>query len=73
MAYIVIIESDASPMTLTKWTIDQSFEAEFDTLDEAEIYVRSLERWSSEDSHDELWAYHGPMFRIYCEEAGDFI
>ena len=34
--YIVLIESDAAPMTLSSWTIDQSFESEFETLDEAE-------------------------------------
>ena len=71
--YIVLIESDAAPMTLSSWTIDQSFESEFETLDEAEAYVRSLERWSAADAHDELWAYHGPQFRIFSEEAGEHI
>lgn len=68
MSYIVMIESDAAPMTMTYWTVNQSFESEFETLDEAESYVRSLERWSEEDAYDELWASHGPAFRIYCEE-----
>lgn len=71
--YIVMIESDAAPLTMISWTIDQSFEAEFDTFDEAEMYVRSLERWSMVDSQDKLWASHGPVFRIYCEEANEFI
>jgi len=71
--YIVMIESDGAPLTMTNWTINQSFEAEFDTLSEAEMYVRSLERWSEEDSHDELWVSHGPVFRIYSEEFGEFI
>jgi len=70
--YTVLIESDVAPMTMPNWTIDQSFEAEFDTLGEAESYVRSLERWSAADAHDELWAWHGPQFRIFSEEAGDF-
>lgn len=73
MSYIVMIESDAAPMTMTSWTVNQSFESEFSTLSEAESYVRSLERWSEADAHDELWASHGPVFRIYCEELGEFI
>lgn len=71
--YIVLIESDSAPMTMSKWTVDQSFEAEFNTLGEAEAYVRSLERWSAADAHDELWAWHGPQFRIFSEEEGEYV
>jgi hypothetical protein len=71
--YIVLVESDAAPMTMVNWTVGQSYEAEFDTLGEAEAYVRSLERWSAMDAHDELWASHGPQFRIFCEESGEYI
>lgn len=71
--YIVLIESDAAPMTATNWTINQSYEAEFASLSEAESYVRSLERWSAVDAHDELWASHGPQFRIFCEEEGEYV
>lgn len=71
--YIVLIESDAAPMTLPNWTVNQSFEGEFETLGEAEAYVRSLERWSAVDSHDELWASHGPQFRIFSEDAGEYL
>jgi hypothetical protein len=73
MAYIVMIESDGAPLTMINWTINQSFEAEFSSLGEAEMYIRSLERWSMEDAHDELWASHGPYFRVFCEETGEFI
>lgn len=71
--YIVLIESDAAPMTMNSWTVNQSFEAEFETLGEAEAYVRSLERWSEVDSEDPLWHQHGPMFTIFSEEAGEHI
>lgn len=73
MTYIVMIESNSAPLTMSNWTINQSFEAEFNTLSEAEMYVHSLERWSMEDSHDELWLSHGPVFRIYSEELGEFV
>lgn len=71
--FIVMIESDAAPMTMSTWTVNQSYECEFTTLDEAEAYVRSLERWSEADAHDELWAFHGPQFKIFCEEEGDYV
>jgi len=71
--YIVLIESDAAPMSMSDWTVNQSFEAEFATLSEAESYVRSLERWSAADSNDELWASHGPRFVIFCEENGEYV
>jgi hypothetical protein len=71
--YIVLIESYVAPMTMSNWTVNQSFEAEFETLGEAEAYVRSLERWSEVDSEDPMWHQHGPMFTIFSEEAGEHI
>lgn len=73
MAYIVMIDADIFPLTKTAWTVDQSFEAEFHSLEEAEMYVRSLERWSENDADDELWAAHRPVFKIYCEELNEFV
>jgi hypothetical protein len=73
MAYIVIIEDNGNPATMSEWTINQSFEAEFDSLMDADMYVRSLERWSYADSHDSNWIKNAPMFRIYCEDAGEFL
>jgi hypothetical protein len=73
MAYIVVIETFGSPKNMSDWTVNQSFESEFDSLDEADMYVRSLERWSAADSHDPNWAENAPMFRIYCEEEGEFV
>ena len=71
--YIVLIESYVAPMTKPNWTVNQSFESEFETLDEAEAYVRSLERWSEVDSEDPMWHQHGPVFGIFNEENGEFI
>lgn len=66
--YVVIIDS-----VTDGWTVDQSYEAEFETLEEADAYVRSLERWSAADGQNELWTSHGPQFRIFCEELGDYV
>lgn len=66
--YVVIIDS-----VTDGWTVDQSYEAEFETLEEADAYVRSLERWSAADSQNELWTSHGPQFIIFCEELGDYV
>jgi hypothetical protein len=66
--YVVIIDSATDG-----WTVNQSFEAEFSTLGEAESYVRTLERWSATDSQKQLWISHGPQFRIFCEESGEYV
>lgn len=66
--YVVIIDSATDG-----WTVDQSYEAEFETLEEADAYVRSLERWSAADAQKELWTSHGPQFRIFCEESGEYV
>lgn len=71
--YIVLVESDTNPVNADRWTIDQSYEAEFALLEEAEMYVRTLERWSAADAHDDLWASHGPRFAIFCEESGELL
>lgn len=66
--YVVIIDS-----TTEGWTVNQSYEAEFATLGDAEAYVRSLERWSAEDATDPTWTVDGPRFRIFCEELGEYV
>lgn len=66
--HIVMIDSATDG-----WTVDQSYEAEFDTLGDAEAYVRSLERWSAADSQKELWTTNGPQFKIFCEELGEYV
>lgn len=66
--YVVIIDS-----VTEGWTINQSYEAEFENLGDAESYVRSLERWSAADMADPIWASHGPQFRIFCEELGEYL
>jgi len=66
--YVVIIDS-----VTDGWTVDQSFEAEFSTLGEAEAYVRTLERWSATDSQNKLWTTNGLQFKIFCEELGEYV
>lgn len=71
--YIVLVFIDGAPLHISEWSIDQSYEAEFASLDEASMYVRSLERWSAADSHDPLWETHKPYFKVYCEELGEYV
>jgi len=68
-----MVELNGVPASKPEWTVNYSYEASFDSLDEAQMYLRSLVRWSAVDSYDKKYATDKPSFSIYSEELGEYV